>query len=137
MENVQKRPIKAVSGLSGTYEDKLATLYIQTLTDRRLRDDMIQTFKIIDGIDNVDSKKYFASSASFHQHATRQSTIVTDDGPMASTGLTRAASRTSIRVNFFSQSIVPYWNYHPVPVREAVSVDDFEIKCDKHLLEST
>ena len=136
MENVQKRAIKAVSGLSGSYEDKLVTLHLQTLVDRRLRGDMIETFKIIKGIDNVDPAKYFVSSASCHQHATRQSTVVTDDGPIASTGLTRTASRTSIRENFFSQRVVPYWNNLPVSVREAVSVDDFKIKYDKHLFEA-
>ena len=136
MENVQKRAIKAVSGLSGSYEEKLATLHLQTLVDRRLRGDMIETFKIIKGIDNVDSAKYFVSSASCHQHATRQSAVVTDDGPIASTGLTRRASRTSIRENFFSQRVVPYWNNLPVSVREAVSVDDFKIKYDKHLFEA-
>ena len=122
---MQKRAVKAVSGLSGSYEDKLKTLHLQSLVDRRLRGDMIQTFKMIKGIDNVESSKFFVSSASCHQHATRLSTIVTDDGPLASTGLKRTASRTNIRANFFSQRVVPYWNNLPLLIREAVSVDDF------------
>ena len=79
------------------------------------------------GIDNVDSTKYFVSSASCHHHATRLS---------VSTGLRRTAYSTSIRANFFSQRIVPYWNNLPVPIREAVSVDDFKMKYDKHLSQS-
>ena len=57
IENVQKRAVKAVSGLSGSYEDKLKTLHLQSLVDRCLRGDMIQTFKMIKGIDNVESSE--------------------------------------------------------------------------------
>ena len=103
---------------------------------KSLLGDMIQTYKIIKGIDNMDSTKHFVSSASCHHLATRLSTIVTDNGPSASTGLNRTASSTSIRANFFSQKIAPYWNNLPVPIREAVSVDDFKIKYDEHLSQS-
>ena len=33
---------------------------------------------------------------------------------------------------FLSQRIVPYWNNLLVSIREAVSVDDFEMKYDRH-----
>ena len=47
LENVQKRAVRMVSGLSGSYEENLKDLNLQSLEDRRLRYDMIQTYKII------------------------------------------------------------------------------------------
>ena len=48
LESVQERAIRMVSGLSGkTYAEKLAELNIQSLEERRIRGDMIQTWKII------------------------------------------------------------------------------------------
>jgi len=45
-----------VSGLKGkTYEDKLVELGLPTLEERRHQTDMLQTFKIVRGIDRVDS----------------------------------------------------------------------------------
>ena len=44
-----------VSGLQGpTYEDKLRELQLLSLADRRTQYDLLQTFKIIRGIDNVN-----------------------------------------------------------------------------------
>ena len=61
LDNVQRRAIKAVSGLSGSYEEKLKTLKMQPLQDRRVRGDMIQTFKILKGIDDIDANKFLLS----------------------------------------------------------------------------
>ena len=76
LENVQRRAIKAVSGLSGLYEEKLKTLKMQ---DRSVRGDMIQTFKILKGIDDIDANKFFNLSAERHSYSTRQATTVTDN----------------------------------------------------------
>ena len=46
-----------VSNLRGrTYEEKLSELGMVTLETRRRRGDMIQTFKILSGIDHVQPK---------------------------------------------------------------------------------
>ena len=47
IENVQKRAIKAVSRLNGSYEDKLGILLLQSFLDHCLRGDMVQTYKIM------------------------------------------------------------------------------------------
>ena len=55
IERVQIREVSFVSGLKrSTYEEKLKELNLQTLEDRSKRADMIQTFKIVNGFDNVD-----------------------------------------------------------------------------------
>ena len=49
-----------VAGLKGkTYQDKLKEVGLTSLEDRRDRGDMIQTFKIIQGLDNVEVGTWF------------------------------------------------------------------------------
>ena len=43
LENVQRRAVNAVSGLSGTYNEKLSSLKLLSLEQRRLRGDMLFT----------------------------------------------------------------------------------------------
>ena len=53
--------ISMIHGLSGTYEDKLQLLGLQTLEERRKRTDIVVTFKIIKGVDRVDFNSWFSS----------------------------------------------------------------------------
>ena len=47
-------------GLVGrTYEEKLTELGLNTLKDRRIQIDLVQTFKILKGIDRVDPDTWF------------------------------------------------------------------------------
>ena len=60
LERVQRRVTKMVPSLRNkTYGDRLKELNLFSLTQRRLRGDLIQVFKIIKGIDNIDCSKYF------------------------------------------------------------------------------
>jgi len=45
LENVQRRAVRSISGLSGSYEEKLKELKMYSLKDRRTRGDMIETYK--------------------------------------------------------------------------------------------
>ena len=42
-----------------TYEQKLRRFNITTLETRRLRSDLIEVFKIVKGVDNVDFRNFF------------------------------------------------------------------------------
>jgi ribonuclease P/MRP protein subunit RPP40 len=50
LEAVQKRAIRLINGLSGTYEEKLQQVNLTTLEDRRSRGDAIETFKVPKGL---------------------------------------------------------------------------------------
>ena len=54
LEKVQKRMVRMIPGLRGSYEDKLRDLGMTTLQRRRERGDMIQTWRILTGKDRVD-----------------------------------------------------------------------------------
>ena len=42
-----------------SYEERLVLLGIITLEKRRVRDDLIQTFRILKGFENVDREEFF------------------------------------------------------------------------------
>ena len=65
IEAVQKRAIRCCFGLVGdSYEDKLQEVGLTTLVDRRRRGDMLETYKIMNEIDDVDYRTWFTKSTS-------------------------------------------------------------------------
>ena len=60
LEKVQRRAVNMVVGLKGrNYEDKLIVLGLRPLEDRRKRFDLVQTFKIVQAIEKIDSSLLF------------------------------------------------------------------------------
>ena len=57
MRGTLNLPIVGLQGL--TYEEKLRELNLCTLVERRKKFDMVQVFKILRGIDNVDFSTWF------------------------------------------------------------------------------
>ena len=92
LENVQRRAGKAVSGLKGSYEDKLSSMNMLSLQQRRLRRDTIETFKLLHNIEDIDPSKFFNIASSCHNHATRNSTVVIKNIAAPSYGLIKGAS---------------------------------------------
>ena len=60
LEKVQQRATKLVHSIKNeTYERRRFLLKLPTLKDRRLRGDLIQVYKIVHGLENVDCSKFF------------------------------------------------------------------------------
>ncbi len=78
------------------YNERLRTLGLPTLEYRRLRNDMIQVYKIMHGVDNVDKDKLFSMS-----------TYQTTRGH--SLKLFKKRASTEIRRNVFGYRVVG-WN---------------------------
>ncbi len=71
-ENVQRRATRMVMDLTSLpYHERLKILGLPTLEYRRLRADMIQVYKILNGIDLANKDKLFTMTA---YHATRGNT---------------------------------------------------------------
>jgi len=124
LEKVQIRAVKMISGLqSDTYEGRLKELNLQSLADRRVRFDMIQTYKILRGFDNVDHKTWFSK---VNNNNTRLSSFHLNLQP--------SRSNHEIRRNFFSQRVVNTWNSLPNYVKDSTNPSTFKSNYDKHLL---
>ena len=133
LENVQRRAVRSVSGLTGSYEEKLTQLKMYSLKDRRTRGDMIQAFKIVHGIDDVEASSFFTIASDHHRHATRQAVSIREEGatPTPTHGLLKGPSRLELRANFFSQRVVNTWNALPLHIKNSISVNSFKNNYDK------
>jgi len=128
IESMQKKAIKAVSGLKGkTYEEKLRELEIQSLEQRRDQADLVQVYKIVHGIDNVDKGQWFEILDG--EGVTR--------GQQGRLKLKQKRSRLDLRSNFFSQRVIPMWNNLPEELSVKVTVRPWEqllqSKSDTHV----
>ena len=124
LERVQMRAVSFVSGLKGsTYEEKLKELNLQTLEDRRKRADMIQTFKIVNGFDNVDKSTWF-KFVGLREQVTR----LNQDG----LNLAKPIARLEIRKHFFSHRVIDLWNTLPHDVKHAKNTLQFKQLFDKN-----
>jgi len=109
---VQKRAVSMVSELTrSSYSEKLIELNLQSLENRRLRYDLIETYKIIHGVNNVDKCTWFSMLADTSNRITRMS-----ENPLS---LSAKFCRTDIRRHFFSQRVVSPWNDLPCDIKTA------------------
>jgi ribonucleases P/MRP protein subunit RPP40 len=119
LEKVQRRALKMIRGFKElSYEERLRRCKLDSLEKRRVRGDLIETFKIIKGISGIRIDKLFITS---HTQNLRGNNFK----------LYKGNCRLDQRKYFFSQRIVDRWNRLPNYVIEAESVNQFKIKLDK------
>jgi hypothetical protein len=92
-------------------------LGITTLEERPDQADMLQTFKIVRGIDKVNSENWFQMAA--HAERATRST----DGPL---NIRPRPARLEVRRNFLSNRVVESWNQIPSDVKNARNVRVFK-----------
>ena len=105
LERVQKRAIRMVSGLRGrSYEERLVELGMLSLSQRHTQFDLVQTYKIIRGFDDVPP-------------------VTSTSDPL---NIVPKLVRNEIRRNFFSNRVVTRWNKVPSDIKRLNSVDSFK-----------
>ena len=133
IEAVQRRAINKCYGLYGTYTEKLKAVGLTTLSDRRSRGDMLQTFKIMQGIDDVDYHSWFTKVSHRHQK-TRQAVNVLEEGRIVENlNVMKSKARLDVRKNFYSCRVVDSWNSLPLDIQCAGNVQDFKEKFDNYI----
>ena len=127
---MQQEAVNAVSWLTGSHNDKLVQLKLPSLLDGRSRVDMIQRYKMVNKVDDVEPNKFFTLSAMQHGHATREAASITGTKALPSLGLSRTQCKLDLWNNFFSQRVVEPWNALPDEAHRAASIDDFKMEYD-------
>ena len=109
IENVHRMPYKGMS-----YRERLIELNLSTLDFRRKRYDMIQVFKIVHNIDDIDMNRFFE---------------FTENNRLGGQNL--KLNKQSIRLNSFAMRNIPVWNNLPSEAVNSNTVLEFKTKLDK------
>ena len=119
LEKVQKRALNMIVELQNLdYIDKLKKIDLFSLEKRRVRGDLIETYKILNGLDKIGSEIFFTKSS----NNTRGHSLK----------LFKNSVNCDIRKYFYSQRVVDGWNGLPAEVAEAKSLSVFKTKLDDY-----
>ena len=122
IESIQRSFTKNIFSVKKlSYEQRLENLKLPSLEYRRLRGDLIQTFKILRqfyDIKTVDSLFQLTNNNRLRGHRLK---------------LTKHHVNKTQYKNFFTNRIVNQWNHLPSHIIEADSVNSFKNKIDEHL----
>ena len=119
VESVQRRATKLIPETREMpYEERLKKLDLYSMEYRRKRGYMIQVYKIINGIDRIDSELFFQM------------------GPTRTRGhskkLYKPKCEKEIRKNSFSHRVIDDWNSLTEHIVSAESVNSFKSRLDNH-----
>ena len=119
LEKVQRRATTLVWGLKDlSYEERLERLKLFSLEERRLRGDLIQTFKLLTGKENVDYEILFNRSTNhLRGHSFK---------------LSKSQCNKLCRRRFFSQRVIDIWNSLSEFMVSAPSTNTFKKRIDNN-----
>ena len=101
------------------YVERLPSLGLMS-TVKRLREDMLDVFKILNGIDNVDREHFFVYLRStLRGHNTK---------------LSKPRSRVDIRKFTYCHRVTDAWNSLPKDVIDSWTVNTFKNRVDQYLV---
>ena len=124
LENVQKQAIRMVSGLRSTsYEDKLKEIGLWTLEKRRQMFDMVQVYKILNDVGNID-----VSISKISVDANQRISTRSQSDPL---NLVKKRNSLDIRKYFFTERVVDIWNKLPSKVKHAPTLRAFKYELKK------
>ncbi len=127
LESVQRRITKQLPGMKDLpYPERLQRLKLPTLSYRRLRGDLIEAYKMTNGLyekDCISCLKLWSD-------------VTTTDGQLRghSKKLFLQRSRLCVRENSFAVRVVPIWNKLPEDIVSAPDIDAFKNKLDELML---
>ena len=119
LEGVQRRATKLVKCLEGlSYEERLKRTKLYSLEQRRIRGDMILTYRILSGDIKVKPRDIFSLDCYTRTRG--------HDMRIAS-----KLSNSQVRQSFFSQRVATVWNKLPQRIVSSNSVAQFKEQYDK------
>ena len=119
IEKVQRRATKLLKECQNlTYTERLKYLNLHSLKGRRVRGDLIQTFKIINRLEDINPNTFFT----FVQSNTRNQEAK----------IYVKQCRTNKRKFFYSNRVANNWNALPTQIKFAQNINSFKNQVDKH-----
>jgi len=121
LEKVQRSATKLVSSLKKlSYETRQNKLGLLTLEKRGIRGDLIETYKIINGVENVKINQFFEFSNTGYILRGHDKKLLIN------------RSRLNTRQFFFSNRVARHWNNLTQEVVNALSVNSFKNRLHQH-----
>ena len=119
VERVQRRATKTVPGISTmTYSDRLQTLRLPSLVYRRARGDMIETYKYLHNVYDVNNEGLRRDpSTRTRGHSTK---------------LEKRRCSSTMRQHCFSNRVIKNWNSLPESVISSPSVNSLKSRLGQH-----
>ena len=119
IENVQRRATKNVPELKGlTYGERLVELSLSSLNYRQKRYDIIQVYRIVHNIDNIDVNKFFL----FAENVGTRGHILK---------LHQKQAKKGRRRNAFGIRAISTWNNLPEELVNSTKLLTFKTNLDK------
>ena len=115
LESVQRKVTRLVNDIKNlSYKERLESLGLTTLLERRMRGDLIETFKIISGVSQYGSTLFNISE--------RTGNLVSRQ---------KSKTKSARQLDFFSNRVIYFWNKLPTQVKDSTSVNNFKNNLDK------
>lgn len=119
LERVQRVATRRIKGMRGlSYPERLAALNLYSLERRRLRGDLIETFKVLKGFTDIPADKLFSPRRVPHLRG-------------HSWSLDKPRARTTTRAKSFAHRVVDAWNSLPEAVVACENVQTFKLSLDR------
>ena len=115
LESVQRKFTKRLPGYSSLrYQDRLRQLNIESLELRRLRTDLLYTYKILFGLVDVNASDFFTLTSNDHNTRGHAYKLATH------------CSRLDIRKFYFCERVIKPWNSLQAALEHFFSFKDFK-----------
>ena len=122
IERVQRRATKLLRECKNmTYLQRLKYLHLHSLKGRRLRGDLIETFKIFNGYTDLSVDKFFMQTDSDRTRNSERKIFI-------------QFYKNKIRRNFFSIRVAPHWNALTNTMKYAANTNMFKNLVDNDLM---
>ena len=114
IEDIQQKFTRLIDGIGLLpYKTRLEKLGLTTLLERRARGDLIETFKIVNGISDYDQKLFKVSRSGANL-------------------VSRPGDEHKLKHAFFPHRVLNFWNKLPTHVKFSTSVDSFKNNLSKY-----
>ena len=121
LENAQRHATKILCSIKHmSYKERLVYLNLPSIKYRQLRNDLIQTFKVMHGIDNIDKSSIFSIN---EYDKTRNSTMK----------LYKLRSNSLVRSNYFANRVNNTWNKLQESTKMSSDLNEFKRNIDEEL----